>query len=72
MSEIRIKVTGMNCNHCKMRVENALMKVEGIEKAIADVNLGEVVLTGRVIHLDQVKSAVTEAGYLYGGTPAQK
>jgi copper chaperone CopZ len=51
MSEIRIKVTGMNCNHCKMRVENALMKVEGIEKAIADV---------------------TEAGYLYGGTPAQK
>lgn len=67
MNEFKIKVTGMNCNHCKMNVENALKKIKGINSVLADVNSGEVTLSGDQINLDQVKSAIENTGYSYGG-----
>jgi copper chaperone CopZ len=67
MNEYKIKVTGMNCNHCKMNVENTLKNIKGINTALADVNKGEVILTGVQINLDQVKSAIENIGYSYGG-----
>lgn len=30
-------VDGMSCNHCKMRVEQALEKIAGVEKAEVDL-----------------------------------
>ena len=67
MNEVKIKVSGMNCNHCKINVENSLMKIEGIKKVMADIMHGEVTLMGENINLDQVKSSVEDIGYLYGG-----
>ena len=32
-----IKVDGMHCNHCKMRVEKALKKLEGVTSAVVDL-----------------------------------
>ena len=67
MIEMKVKVTGMNCNHCKINVENNLRKISGIDIAIADVVNGEVTLKGEDINLDSVKSTVENIGYIYGG-----
>ena len=67
MNEFKIKVNGMNCNHCKMNVENALRKIKGINGVLADVNSGEVTLNGDQVNLDEVKSAIENTGYSYGG-----
>jgi uncharacterized protein len=67
MHEVKIKVAGMNCNHCKMNVENSLRKIEGIDMAIADVAHGEVILRGDHIDLEKVRSAVDSIGYSFEG-----
>ncbi len=41
MSEIELKVKGMSCPHCEMRVRKALMAVEGVESAKADYKAGK-------------------------------
>jgi len=67
MNEIKIKVTGMNCNHCKINVENNLKKISGIEIVVADVINNEVLLKGEHIDLNQVKDTVESIGYSYAG-----
>ena len=32
-----IKVDGMHCNHCKMRVEKALKAIKGIDSALVNL-----------------------------------
>ena len=45
MVEKKIKVEGMMCAHCEAHVKEALESVAGIEKAVADHNTGDVLLT---------------------------
>lgn len=71
------QVTGMSCSACSARVEKAVSKLEGIEKASVNlltnsmqVNYDETVLTGQAI-ID----AVVDAGYgasLAGGQSGTK
>lgn len=68
MEEIKVMVRGMNCNHCKINVENGLLKINGIYKVMADIVHGRVIISGKQINLDQVKSAIEDLGYAYGGT----
>lgn len=59
-----IKVEGMVCGHCKVNVEKAVLKVEGVKKA--EVNLEQKQVSIEVednLNLDTVKAAITEAGY---------
>jgi copper chaperone CopZ len=67
MEERKVIVKGMNCNHCKVNVENGLMRINGINKVLADVVNGRVLITGTQVDLDQVKNAVEELGYVYEG-----
>ncbi|MBN2814629.1 MAG: heavy-metal-associated domain-containing protein [Bacteroidales bacterium] len=67
MEERKVIVKGINCNHCKINVENGLMKINGINKALADIVNGRVLITGTQVNLDQVKNAIEELGYGYGG-----
>lgn len=60
-----IKVEGMSCMHCQMRVKKAVEAVEGVQSA--DVNLQTKQVTvdfeeGKK-NLEKVKDAVREAGY---------
>ena len=59
-------VGGMSCNHCKKNVESGLMKLDGVEAVEANVERGEVVLTG-IVDEEQVRQAVEALGYEYGG-----
>jgi copper chaperone CopZ len=67
MNEVKVKVRGMNCNHCKIKVETGLKKIAGIEVALADIVNGEVILKGDNINLDNVKTTVESLGYFYNG-----
>lgn len=61
---ITMKINGMMCGHCKAAVEKALGAVAGVEKA--EVNLEEkaaYVTAAAHIAKDDLKNAVTEAGY---------
>jgi copper chaperone len=37
---IVINVKGMSCNHCKISVETALKKLNGVSKAVVDLDKG--------------------------------
>jgi copper chaperone CopZ len=67
MSEVKVKVQGMNCNHCKINVENQLKKIRGIDLAVADIINGEVSLQGATVDLSTVQLAIEELGYSYRG-----
>ena len=60
-----MKIEGMTCGHCKMRVEDAVSALDTVDSAVVDLDRGELIVTfvDNKDHLDSVKSAVVEAGY---------
>ncbi|MHC1755076.1 MAG: heavy-metal-associated domain-containing protein [Methanosarcina sp.] len=60
-----IKVEGMSCAHCEMRVKKAVEAVEGVRKAEVNLQNKQVVVEydeGKQ-NLEKVKAAIREAGY---------
>ena len=57
-------VPDMSCGHCKATVEEAVLRVQGVEQAEADVDTKAVSVqhSGNVSE-DVLKSAVAAAGY---------
>jgi Cu2+-exporting ATPase len=45
MSTVELKVKGMTCTHCEMRVRKALEAVEGVQSAKADHKTGKATVT---------------------------
>jgi copper ion binding protein len=65
MTTTTLKVQGMTCNHCVMRVAKALKAVPGVQDAKVDLQKAEAVVTydeGKVSS-DKFPSVVSEAGY---------
>lgn len=65
MTQETIKVEGMSCMHCQMRVKKTVEAVEGVQRV--DVNLQTKQVTvdyeeGKA-NIEKVKDAVREAGY---------
>lgn len=63
--QTKIKVNGMTCKHCVMRVKNALLKIDEVDNVEIDVDSGEVTIDQ---NSDQdlkwaYNEAVVEAGY---------
>lgn len=63
---MKVKIEGMSCGHCKMRVEKALNALEGVESA--EVNLAEksAEIKGNV-SLEKVAEAISDTGYDFAG-----
>lgn len=65
MTQETIKVEGMSCMHCQLRVKKAVEAVEGVQRADVNLQTKQVVVDyeeGKV-NLEKVKDAVREAGY---------
>lgn len=65
MTQKTIKVEGMSCMHCQMRVKKSVKAVEGVQRV--DVNLQTKQVTvdyeeGKA-NIEKVKDAIREAGY---------
>ena len=60
-----LKIEGMNCDHCVVRIQNALAGVEGVQTADVDLSAGSAKVAfdeDRVTFEDLVR-AVDNAGY---------
>jgi copper chaperone len=65
MTQETIKVEGMSCGHCVMRVKKALEEVEGVRKADVDLQKKQAVVEyeeGKA-NPEKIKAAIKEAGY---------
>ncbi|MFF5094101.1 MULTISPECIES: heavy-metal-associated domain-containing protein [Actinosynnema] len=57
-------VTGMTCGHCVSSVTEELTGIAGVTDVSVVLESGAVTVTSdRELGLDEVKAAVTEAGY---------
>lgn len=68
MATAKIKVQGMTCNHCVMRVAKALKAVPGVQDAKVDLQKAEAVVSydDAKVSADKLSVAVVEAGYKVG------
>jgi copper chaperone len=65
MSQTILKVEGMTCTHCKLRVEKALQVVSGVESVKVDLESNEALVTGDAERTRLIK-AIEDAGYTVG------
>ena len=62
--KIKLNVEGMMCGHCKAHVEEACKSVKNVDEAIAALENKDVVVTYHdYVSVDDLKSAITKAGY---------
>jgi uncharacterized protein len=62
-----ISVKGMNCNHCKMNVENALQNIPGISNIKVVLDKSIATFKGDNPDMNQVKKSIEGIGFEYGG-----
>ena len=63
MSEVRYRVPGMSCGHCKQAVSEELRAVEGVESVEVDLETKLVVVHGSELDDARLRGAIEEAGY---------
>jgi len=65
MAKTTLKVQGMTCNHCVMRVAKALKAVPGVTDAQVDLQKAEALVTydDAKTGTDKLSAAIVEAGY---------
>ncbi len=65
MTKTTLKIQGMTCNHCVMRVQKALKGVAGVQDAMVDLNKAEAAVTfdEAKVTTDALSTAVVDAGY---------
>ncbi len=65
MKKETLKIQGMTCNHCVMRVAKALKALPGVQDAQVDLKKAEAAVTydeGKVTR-EKMGAAVVDAGY---------
>ena len=65
MTKATLKIQGMTCNHCSMRVQKALKGVSGVQDALVDLGKAEAAITfdEAKVNMDALSAAVVDAGY---------
>jgi copper ion binding protein len=68
MATKTLKVQGMTCNHCVMRVAKALKAVPGVQDAKVDLQKAEAIVSYEEakVSAEKLSAAVVEAGYKVG------
>jgi copper chaperone len=64
MTQATYTVTGMTCGHCASSVTEEVQAIGGVQNVDVDLPTGKVTVTStEPLNDDQVRAAVTEAGY---------
>jgi copper chaperone CopZ len=65
MATLKLRVTGMTCDHCQIKVQNALKQTAGVYSAIVDWRDGEaeVDFDDDTATAAQLVAAVQKVGY---------
>jgi copper chaperone CopZ len=68
MSEVVYTVTGMTCGNCADAVTSEITVLLGVQTVAVDVESGQVTVTSDTpLPIEDVRAAVTEAGYQLAG-----
>lgn len=61
----KIKIDGMNCDHCAAKVEKAVSELDGVEKIKVKLKDAEakIKFDETKVPLDKVLTVITELGY---------
>jgi copper chaperone len=65
METLVLKISGMTCNHCKMKVEKALRTLDGVESVQVDLNTGQATVSfdSAKLRAEDLRTVVSEAEY---------
>jgi copper chaperone len=65
MEKLVLKIGGMTCNHCKMKVEKALRTMDGVEDVQVDLTTGQATVSfdSARLRAEDLRAVVSEAGY---------
>ena len=65
METVTFKIGGMSCGHCQKRVQDTLMNIDGVSKAVVSLENKEAVVEYDDLKTsaDALKKAVADAGY---------
>jgi copper chaperone len=58
----RYKVSGMTCGHCAQAVTKEVEKLGDVERALVDLERGELTVEGRADEAE-IRAAIEKAGY---------
>ena len=65
-------VPDISCDHCKMAIESALARLEGVQSVAVDVAAKrvDVVYDGDHVDRERLAAAIGDEGYTVAGVPA--
>jgi copper chaperone len=63
MMDVTIKIDGMSCQHCVMRVKKALDALTGIKSSAVEVGKAVVTFDESVIKKQEIENGIIKAGY---------
>ena len=58
----KYKITGMTCNHCRMRVEKALNSIDGVKATVTLHPAAAIVHMDKHISTEILQEAISQAG----------
>ncbi len=63
-NKIEIIINGMHCEHCKKRVEEALNKIENVNKVKVDLKTGKTIITSKdIVDFSTIEETIKNLGY---------
>ncbi len=63
MTELNMKIEGMSCGHCVMRVKKAVSALPGVADSEVEVGSAKVRFDETKLKREQIERAVKDAGY---------
>lgn len=65
IKNVVINVGGMSCGHCVKAVKNAAEALEGVSRAVVDLDAGTAAVEydADKVTLEEIKAAIIEEGY---------
>ena len=66
MADVTLKIEGMSCQHCVMRVKKAVDGLHGIGQSDVSIGTARVKFDEAKVSRAEIESAVEKAGYKIG------
>ncbi|MHC4183832.1 MAG: heavy-metal-associated domain-containing protein [Planctomycetota bacterium] len=63
MNENVIKIDGMSCQHCVMRVKKAIDAIDGVSSSVVEIGKADITYDETKTSLDAIKEAINGSGY---------
>lgn len=65
MTHIAVSVEGMACSNCEEKIKEALLKLNGVQSVVVDLNLKKVSVEydEEKVFIDVIKGTIEDQGY---------